>query len=81
MSILAVRASCCCLCWIDGIQSKTVDNWPGFPICHEHLEASLERTHTSFDMEPRPAIAANVIDLAEMRQRLRPVSAPKKLLR
>jgi hypothetical protein len=34
----------CALCWIDGVWSKPIDNWPGFPICREHIAESMART-------------------------------------
>jgi hypothetical protein len=37
-------APCCCLCWIDGVRSKPIDNWPGAPVCREHLAAAIVRT-------------------------------------
>jgi hypothetical protein len=78
MTVTPKIAPCCCLCWIDGIWSKAVDHWPGFPICREHLEESLERTNTSLDFGAPPAIAENVIDLAEMRSKLRPLLHPAR---
>jgi len=50
-------ASCCCLCWLDGIWSKPIDNWPGFPICREHLSETLVRTGGHPVISPSPGFA------------------------
>jgi hypothetical protein len=28
----------CCLCWVErGERTPAIENWPGFPICREHV--------------------------------------------
>jgi len=49
---------CCALCWLDGVRSEPVDNWPGFAICRAHLAQSTP--------------PANVVSFQEMRRKLRP---------
>jgi hypothetical protein len=51
------RQSGCALCWIDGVWSKPIDKWPGFPICREHLAESLERTSGQPVIRPWPGFA------------------------
>jgi hypothetical protein len=36
--------TCCALCMLDGVWSKPINNWPGIPICREHLSETLVRT-------------------------------------
>jgi hypothetical protein len=47
----------CALCWIGGIWSKQIDNWPYMPICREHLAESLERTSGHPAIRPSPGFA------------------------
>jgi hypothetical protein len=44
---------CCCLCWLDGVRSEPVANWPGVPVCREHLAESLAN---EFPTVPRPNV-------------------------
>jgi hypothetical protein len=50
-------APCCCLCWIDGVRSKPIDNWPGAPICRECLAERLVRTGGHPVITPSPGFA------------------------
>jgi hypothetical protein len=54
---IADRAPCCCLCWIDGVRSKPIDNWPGAPVCREHLAETLVRTGGHPVITPSPGFA------------------------
>jgi hypothetical protein len=51
------RATGCCLCWIDGVWSKPIDNWPYTPICREHMAESLARTGGHPVIAPSPGFA------------------------
>ena len=33
----------CCLCWIDGVVSETVEGWEGAALCREHLADILSK--------------------------------------
>lgn len=44
----------CALCMLDGIWSKPIKNWPGFPICREHVAASIATT--SGQAQPIPTV-------------------------
>jgi hypothetical protein len=43
----------CCLCWLAGIRSEPVANWPGFLICRDHIAASLAK---DFPSVPPPTV-------------------------
>jgi hypothetical protein len=42
------------LCWIDGIWTKPIENWPYFPICREHMAETLVRTGGHPVIDPSP---------------------------
>jgi hypothetical protein len=44
MTVAHPGADCCALCLIEGIWSKPIENWPGFPICREHIAETFART-------------------------------------
>lgn len=52
-----VRATCCCLCWLEGIWSEPMKNWDGFPICREHLSETIARTSGHPVIRPSPGLA------------------------
>jgi hypothetical protein len=54
-------APCCCLCWIDGVWSKPIDNWPGFPICREHMAQTLINTSGDPVIRPSPGATAPAV--------------------
>jgi hypothetical protein len=42
---MTTDALCCSLCLLlDGIWSEPIKDWPGFPICREHIAESIART-------------------------------------
>jgi hypothetical protein len=41
---MAVPEPGCALCMIDGVWSKPIKNWTGFPICREHMAETLVRS-------------------------------------
>jgi hypothetical protein len=58
MSAVADRAPGCCLCWIDGVWLRPIDNWPYTPICREHMAESLARTGGHPVIAPSPGLPA-----------------------
>jgi len=53
-----VQATCCCLCWLEGIRSEPIRNWDGFPICREHIAETLVRVNGHPVISPSPGFAA-----------------------
>jgi len=41
---------------LDGIWSKPIENWPGFPICREHLAQTIVRTSGQPVITPSPGL-------------------------
>jgi hypothetical protein len=48
----------CALCWIDGIWSKPIKNWPGMRICRDHMAETLVCTSGHPVIKPSPGIEA-----------------------
>ena len=65
---------CCALCWLDGVWSAPVDCWPGFLMCVDHITEIIMGSGVT----EQPT--ATVIDLAEMRAKLRPPPAPQPFI-
>jgi hypothetical protein len=53
----------CALCWLDGIWSKPIDNWPYVPICREHMAETVARTTGQPTITPSPGFAASTTTL------------------
>jgi hypothetical protein len=51
-----IAACPCCLCMLDGIWSEPIRNWPGFPICREHMAETLVRTSGHPVINPSPGL-------------------------
>jgi hypothetical protein len=52
------RAPCCSPCLLlDGIWSEPIKDWPGVPICREHMAESLAGTSGQPVIMPSPGFA------------------------
>jgi hypothetical protein len=48
----------CALCMLDGVWSKPIKNWPGIPICREHIAETIVHTGGHPVISPSPGFAA-----------------------